>query len=1197
MVSQVQHVNESTMVVKGDLIRDAALNSASEDQFQHNAIAGIVADVAVTGDPPLNIALYGPWGAGKSSFFALLRQKINEKDKRARVVRYDAWKYGGKTLKRNFITSLATELELSHHEKYSAGMEHDHESSSSDLAGWVWKRKGTLLVGLLITVLTAAAWWLLIGVVSWAVSDDRFPAALKASLTGLGSIASAVLVAVVFGPRMLEGATIRTIRPAPDGDDQFARTFEELVDDAMVNGRYTRLVIFIDELDRCAPDDVVSTLVDLKTFLDIDQCIFIVAADRDALERALRQVPQAKPLRDGDPYYSTPGAFLDKIFQHQIALPPLRPNALTRFAQDLLADQEGLWADLRALDADERRYLEVVYALVPVHVRGPRRVKVLLNNYATNVRIMQARGIDWMNRAAEIAVLSVLQTEFPRLATDLVRVPRLLTYLRVGSAPEGEELAIRLLQQYSGRPDESDDDTSTPPQIAVAGELLADDRVTQAEAKRANKVLNDQLRQYLDRVAAQNIPDPQPDLFYLETAGAGEGLAAELGRAIDLAADVAPDQTLAAFEDQTSLTKAVGIRLLVRQAEAERGPGRSNIIEAACRLAEQIDEDDLRGIATAVAPGVLSNAALSAWRDEATPGALRLGVIGNSPDLVSKLLDKYDADDLAEAGLLERLHPIFGIANRSQAAALYDLYRMAYATYSAPLHTALTSLPATAAITFWNAVSDKVRDVLAELAEPAPPPATTTARTSAAATPSQPPAEAEDPGERYSELLQSVEARTDDAQRLLSHVLGLGQRLSDIPAIAAIVGERSDALLERITDPVLRNLNAMAGLIHLPISDCAFWAHLLDAHHQVQPALARDAAKRLVGALNVTTSETQDVVAALEPIIRWLDAEDANQLLNTLQETTEKLDWSGGGGTPENRRALYAVAEMLRPAAGDEQVDAFLVFDLVSGLEADPDDEDFVAEALYLISVLLESSARSLAERLVDLDESPSVLRLAIAARRRFHGEPLEVESVAAIEEAHVRSIVASEWLALEPPVSDVVELLTNTTLSVTAVGTYASILTEPDRSKLWITLQGANASTAHLTAVGSVGVDETAVQAIAAKLSAASTQNERDALVEHLTQAQLPNVEGKREAIKLARKLLAGQIQGDGPLAAEIIIHAGGAVRGTTKELREKLTAFDKAYPKRLSKAQRRDLVALKLLPEQKKQKGLVGTVRKFIS
>lgn len=58
-------------------------------------------------------------------------------------------------------------------------------------------------------------------------------------------------------------------------------------------------------------------------------------------------------------------------------------------------------------------------------MRSPRRVKVLLNNFATNIRIAESRGIAWKGRAREVAKLTVLQTEFPQFATATQKEPRL----------------------------------------------------------------------------------------------------------------------------------------------------------------------------------------------------------------------------------------------------------------------------------------------------------------------------------------------------------------------------------------------------------------------------------------------------------------------------------------------------------------------------------------------------------------------------------------------------------------------------------------------------------------------------------------------------------------------------------------------------------------------------------------------------
>jgi predicted KAP-like P-loop ATPase len=78
----------------------------------------------------------------------------------------------------------------------------------------------------------------------------------------------------------------------------------------------------VDELDRCEPSEVLRTLTQIKTFLDEDGCAFVVAADRDALMSALATaLPSSsadKPVAHETSTYS----FVDKVFQHQLSLPP-----------------------------------------------------------------------------------------------------------------------------------------------------------------------------------------------------------------------------------------------------------------------------------------------------------------------------------------------------------------------------------------------------------------------------------------------------------------------------------------------------------------------------------------------------------------------------------------------------------------------------------------------------------------------------------------------------------------------------------------------------------------------------------------------------------------------------------------------------------------------------------------------------------
>lgn len=95
----------------------------------------------------------------------------------------------------------------------------------------------------------------------------------------------------------------------------------------------------------------------------------------------------------------------------------------------------------------------VLFTLIPSHVHSPRRIKVLLNNYATNVRMTRSRlpGA-WPVRAREIARLTAFQTEFPDFAADLRYEPRLPRYLLNGGAPASETVSDLL----GGQPGSAD---------------------------------------------------------------------------------------------------------------------------------------------------------------------------------------------------------------------------------------------------------------------------------------------------------------------------------------------------------------------------------------------------------------------------------------------------------------------------------------------------------------------------------------------------------------------------------------------------------------------------------------------------------------------------------------------------------------------------------------------------------------------
>jgi hypothetical protein len=414
-----------------EFIDDRAIEAEGEDRFRHEDLVAELAHLVGTREAQANIALFAPWGSGKTGISKLLRAKLEDTRRDQRYVYFDAFKHRDTPLRRSFLRAVAEELgeDPTEIDKLS------QEEVTQELAGSDWKRVGkfvlgSLAVGIAVMVILSLGLAAIHGVKGesfWGSFVTMFT-----RLSGVATLVAALIGVVVSG--MLGGVSATRTRTPLSADDEFEDAFKKLAE------RPKRLVVFIDELDRCAAVDVVEVLETMRVFLEVSNCIFIVAADRAALEQALRiKARQETPADDVHAYFSSAGAYVDKIFQFQLSLPPLRPADMGEFAQNLVAEHGGLWADLRQHDELQ----EVLTALVPTHVTSPRRVKVLLNSYVIAHRLAERRASaeempSLVGRAAALAQIVCLRTEFPLFADELERYPELPAAARAIAEEDGD---------------------------------------------------------------------------------------------------------------------------------------------------------------------------------------------------------------------------------------------------------------------------------------------------------------------------------------------------------------------------------------------------------------------------------------------------------------------------------------------------------------------------------------------------------------------------------------------------------------------------------------------------------------------------------------------------------------------------------------------------------------------------------------
>lgn len=1201
------------LVLDEDLIPDRRLVDTTEDRFDHEALARAVAEIAIAGETPINIALFGAWGSGKSSVYSMIAVHLNKlTGRKTAVVRYDAWKYGGKALKRNFIESVQDELNLTK-DTDGPDLHETTEVSELKLARWLRRNWCALTLGVVVAIVVAGISLGLLGGAAVILASTPFRDALRDSIGPAGTVLGLALIALLVGPKALEGAVKKTPSTPPSDDDQFATRFNQLVATVRKVKSADRLVVFIDELDRCSPDDVVSTLIDLKTFLDQPDCVFIVAVDRDVIERSLRAVPQAKPVRDDEPYYATPGAFLDKIFQHQIALPPLRPRALTRFAYSLVEDQGGLWAEIRNQDA--AKFEAVIFTLVPAHVSSPRRVKVLLNNFAANARIAQARNLAWIERTLELAVLTVLDTEFPSVAADLVKVPRLLEFIRGDSDPTSSDVT-EVVARYQLRPTDetpSPNDDNRDSSRSPAGELLNDGVSTTP----ARDTLNRQLLMYLEKIRAGGIPDPKPDLFYLQHAGRAESrFDPKLGDMIDFASDTAPDVLVAAFDGKPSKVLAAAVPLIVAVGDDNFGPGRFLALESACRLVEQMDIAEVQTISREISPTVLAAAKSDMFRLQAIPGAVVLSLLTSSKPQIADIIGLAAAND-TDGTLVERIANALPHAPTEESVVdICTLLASGYRWRTKPVHSALRTLPLEIALKLWSTVGDSLCDTIIELetetetaSEAAAKSAAATATPTAASTPPAPAPAEDGPGrQRICELLD-IAASRGDGEKLTSAIFTTLQQSTAKP-LKKLVTELAKSTLEGLSDPTVVTTHVLTGLINADSQDWLTWSSLLPPNAKpAKEEIAASATEYLAGHLlpGIPVELDQTVLSAIpeicERIAHLAPNADADSVKTALSLSFANLVWDLDRGEPaiagltdeirtRQREIAHHAADTLRTIIGDSTVDETLAADIQTGFTTVHLIETVQSEILRLIDQLPASAAK-LASKALDNYPAPEgeelqQCQLRLHARVRFNGPPLDRSQLPELDDQTISDDILDRWLELRPPVADAGALIELIAGRRQALKTYAESASVADRSSLWVAAEKNAVADGPLRDIGNTGVDAVVVEHMSSQLGELTRQQDRDRLVERLLTAQLANSAvletARKAASQLAATLLNRKSAGDAKLAARVIIWSGGAARGHVQTLRQQ---FDEAITQRsnaFNKSTQSKLAELRLATPKRK-------------
>ena len=270
---------------------------SKEDYLNFGEVSEIVTEILETEAMlPVSIGVFGNWGAGKSSLLNLIEQQI--KPDEWIVIKFDAWLYQG------FDDARAALLEVI--------ASHLIQAAKNDKT--IWGKSKNLFAridGLRLAGLVAEGAALAAGLPTFGLVSKIFGTAQNA-LDGIQDEAESKQVVetvkeIVDSEKNLIKS--KEQQTPPKQIDEFRKEYGEILQKL---GK--KLVIVIDNLDRCLPANAIQTLEAIRLFLFLNRTAFIIAADEEMIRHSVAEHYKDLSYRHQIDY-------LDKLIQIPIHVP------------------------------------------------------------------------------------------------------------------------------------------------------------------------------------------------------------------------------------------------------------------------------------------------------------------------------------------------------------------------------------------------------------------------------------------------------------------------------------------------------------------------------------------------------------------------------------------------------------------------------------------------------------------------------------------------------------------------------------------------------------------------------------------------------------------------------------------------------------------------------------------------------------
>ena len=342
------------------MLNDRPISHLEDDLLYYNnyvtPIIDIIDDKRI--QTPLTIGVIGSWGSGKSTLLSLLQQSLVER--KYHTIWFNPWLYKSEE-------SLL--LPLLHTIK-----DYLSEVSAGKLKESV-KRISTIVAQISASVLMKT---LTLNTTSFEEIEKRIE---------------------VYNQQFEQyNSVIRTLRSE----------LQNIVNNLTNEGQSGNLVIFIDDLDRCTPKNIVEILENIKLFLDLRHTCIVIALDGEVVQQGIEAYYKALDLTNLE-YRILTTEYIDKMIQVPFHLNPLS------------VEMVGEYLNKISVPEIVEEHLELFEnCLLP----NPRKIKRTINIFYLNVIVASNLRSKEFNSSI-LAKLILLQQQWYDLYRNCILNPEL----------------------------------------------------------------------------------------------------------------------------------------------------------------------------------------------------------------------------------------------------------------------------------------------------------------------------------------------------------------------------------------------------------------------------------------------------------------------------------------------------------------------------------------------------------------------------------------------------------------------------------------------------------------------------------------------------------------------------------------------------------------------------------------------------